>query len=270
MTYGHDTRQGHHNPSDPQSNTSVDHKLIIGKDESFSIKAMQNEDITAIMDKLTTVEQPLDPLESSNPKSTLYWISKEVMKEAVENKKVKLKQSDKEIPTKDVVILRLIDTSYLYGLINDGINKYNDSNTTQGLINNMFDNTNTATVVDNNNKTTTSNKTKKAESVIVHENNNGAMKLAEAGMESNHTLGAHIVEENEGWFYGRADEYDVWNNYSHTSTNENEPSSSHTFMGNNSIFKLTKTKHKRKSKTRIVSEVPTSIKLDFYIGEGKK
>ena len=129
---------------------------------------MKNEDITAIMDKLTTVERPLDPLGSSNPKSTLYWISKEVMKEAVEDKKTELKQSGKEIPAKDVDILRLIDTSYLYGLINDGINKYNDSNTTQGFINSMFDNTNTGTIVENNDKTTTSNKSKKAEPVVAH------------------------------------------------------------------------------------------------------
>ena len=101
------------------------------------------------------------------------------MKEAVEDKKAELKQSGKEIPVKDVDILRLIDTSYLYGLINDGINKYNDSNTMQGFINNMFDNTNTGTVVKNNNKTTTSSKSKKAKPVVVHENNNGTMKLTE-------------------------------------------------------------------------------------------
>ena len=83
-------------------------------------------------------------------------------------------------------------------MLNDGINKYNDSNTKQGFINNVIDDKNTTTVVNNDNKTTTSNKTKKAEPIIVHENNNGAMKLAEAGMESNHTLGAHIVEKNEG------------------------------------------------------------------------
>ena len=101
-------------------------------------------------------------------------------------------------------------------------------------------------------------------------NNNGAMKLAEAGMESNHTLGAHILEENKELFYGWADKYDVCNNYSHVSTNENDPSSSHTFTGNNSILKLNKTKHNRKSKTRSVSEVPTSIKSDFYIGKRQK
>ena len=131
----------------------------------------------------------------------------------------------------------------------------------------MFYNTNTTTVVDNDDKTTTSNKTKKAELIIGHENNNGAMKLAEAGMESNHTSGAHIVKENKGWFYGWINKYDVWNNSSHTSTNENESSSSHTFTGNNNIFKLNKTKHNGKSNTRIVSEVPTSIKSDLYIGK---
>ena len=87
---------------------------------------------------------------------------------------------------------------YLYWLINDGINKYNDSNATQGFINNVFDNKNTTTVVDNDNKTTTSNKIKKAKPIIVYENNNGAMKLVETGLESNHILDAHIVEEIEG------------------------------------------------------------------------
>ena len=123
MTQEHDTRRGHHNPSNPQFNISVDHKLVIGKDESFSTEAMKNEDITAIMEELKPVERPLDPLGLSNPKSALYWVSKEVMKEAVEDKKAKLKQSGMEIPAKDVDVLRLIDTSYLYGLINDCVIK---------------------------------------------------------------------------------------------------------------------------------------------------
>ena len=74
----------------------------------------------------------------------------------------------------------------------------------------------------------------------------------------------------EGWFYGWADKYDVWNDHSYIPKNENEPGSSHTFTGNNSTFKLTKTKHNGKSKTRTVSEVPTSIKSDFYIGKRQK
>ena len=106
----------------------------------------------------------------------------------------------------------------------------------QGLINNMVGNTNTATVVENNNKTTTVSKSRKAKPIVVHENNNGAVKLADTGLKSNNTLGAHVVEEKEGWFYKWADNYDVWNDYSYTPTNENEPGSSHTFTGDNSIL----------------------------------
>ena len=69
------------------------------------------------------------------------------MKQAVEDKKAELKQSGKAIPAKDVVILRLIDTSYLYGLINDGINKYNDRKTVQGFTNDMVGDTDAPTVV---------------------------------------------------------------------------------------------------------------------------
>ena len=63
----------------------------------FYNMSMKNKDITAIKDKLTIVERPLDLLGSSTPKSILYWISKEVTKKVVENKKAELKQSSKEI-----------------------------------------------------------------------------------------------------------------------------------------------------------------------------
>ena len=72
------------------------------------------------------------------------------------------------------------------------------------------------------------------------------------------------------WVYKWADKYDLWNDSSYTPRNENGPGSSHTFTGNNSILKLTKTKHNGESKTRIVSEVPTSVKSDFYIGKRQK
>ena len=76
---------------------------------------------------------------------------------------MELKQSGTKITAEVVDILRLIDTSDLYGLINDGINKYNDCNTVQGFINDiMVGNTNTATVVENDNKTTTVSKSGKA------------------------------------------------------------------------------------------------------------
>ena len=95
----------------------------------------------------------------------------------------------------------------------------------------MFGNTNVPTAVENGNEATMVSKLGKAKPMAVHENNHGTTNLANTGLKSNHTLGAHIVEENERWFYQWADKYEVWNNYLHTSTNENEPNSSYTFTG---------------------------------------
>ena len=75
----------------PQSNTSGDYKLVTDKDESFSTEAMKNGDITDIMDDLKTMKRPPNLLGSSIPESTLHRISKEVMKEAVEDKEMELK-----------------------------------------------------------------------------------------------------------------------------------------------------------------------------------
>ena len=49
MTCKHDTGQGHHNPSDTQSTTSVDCKLATGKDTSFSSEVVKNGGIAEIM-----------------------------------------------------------------------------------------------------------------------------------------------------------------------------------------------------------------------------
>ena len=68
-------------------------------------------------------------LRSSMPESTLHRISKMVMKEAVEDKKMELTRSGMKIPENDVDVLDLIDTSQLHGLSNDGIDKYSRSNT---------------------------------------------------------------------------------------------------------------------------------------------
>ena len=89
MAQKHDTGQGHHNPSNPQSTTSVDCKLVTGMDESFSSQTMKNEDTTDIMDELAVMRPP-NQFRSSIPESTLHWISKMVMKEAVEDKKMEL------------------------------------------------------------------------------------------------------------------------------------------------------------------------------------
>ena len=222
------------------------------------------------MDELAAMIRPPNQLRSSIPESTLHRISKMVMKEALEDKKVELMQLGTKIPAKEVDILCLINTSDLYRLINDDINMYNDRNTVQGFINNMVGNTNVPTVVESNNVATAASKLGKVKPVVVHENNHGSTKLANTGLNSNNILGARIVEEKEGLFYGWADMYDEWNNYYYTPTEDNEPEISHTFTGDNSILKLTKTKHNGRSKTRLVSEVPTSIESNFYIGERQK
>ena len=123
------------------------------------------------------------------------------------------------------------------------------------------------TVVENNHKTTAVSRLGKTKPVVVHENKNGAIKLTDTGLKFNNTLGSNILEEKERWFYEWADNYDVWNDYLYTPTKENEPGSSNAFKDDNSIFKLIKTKHNWKLKPRIVSEAPTSIKSNFYIGE---
>ena len=51
------------------------------------------------------------------------------MKEAVEDKKMELMWLGTKIQVKGVDVLCLIDTFKLYGLLNDGIDKYNDHNT---------------------------------------------------------------------------------------------------------------------------------------------
>ena len=208
------------------------------------------------------------------------------MKEAFEDKQMELMWSSAKIPENDVDVLDLIDTLQLYELINDGIDKYNHRNTVQGFINDMVGNTNVPTMVHNSNKATYTeqdeindlnedlrhlryglgNNINNDDNQNSHDNTN----LANNGLKSNNTIGTHIVEEKEEWFYEWVDTYDEWNDYYYTPTGENEPGSSHPFTGDNSIFKLTKTKHNGKSKTRFVSEVPTSVELDFYIGKRQK
>ena len=147
------------------------------------------------MDKLATMKQPPNPTGSSIPKSTLQRISKRVMKEEFEGKTVELKQSSRKIPAKDVDVLRLIDTSDLYGLINDSINKYNDCNTAQEFTNNMVGNADASTVIKGIVEVTAASKLGKAKPVVVHINNYSNTKLTDTELESNKTLGTHIVEE---------------------------------------------------------------------------
>ena len=210
MTRRQNNGQGHHNPSDPQFTTSVDCKLATGKDESFSSLAVKNGDITNIMDELATMKRPPNLLGSLIPEFTLHLISEKVIREAVEDKKAELKQSGTKIPAKDVDVLHLIDTSDLYGLINDGINRCNDHNTVQGFTNDMVGNTNDPTMVKGNNEATVANKLGKAKLVFEHKNNHGNTKLTNTELKFNSIIGAHIMEEKEGWFYGWVDTYDEW------------------------------------------------------------
>ena len=81
-------------------------------------------------------------------------------------------------------------------------------------------------------------------------------------------------------FYDWIDTYDEWNGYYHTLTEENESGSSHTFAGDNNIFKtlagdndiftITKIKHNGTLKTRLVSKISAPINLDFYTGKRQK
>ena len=93
-------------------------------------------------------------------------------------------------------------------------------------------------------------------------------------LQPNNTIDAHIVKGNEDSFYDWIDTYDKWNGYYHTPTEEDESGSTHTFTGDNNIFKkitgdnniftITKIRHNRTSKTRLVSATSTSVNSDFY------
>ena len=288
MAPKHDSDHEYHNPSDPLSTTSVRCKLVTRKDESIPSITMQDEYHTDSMDELVTMvndtidednKQPPNQLRSSMSESTLHRISKMAMKEVVEDKKMELTRSGMKILENNVDVLSLIDTSEVYGLINDSINKYNQRNTVQRFINDMVGNTNIPAVVHNSNETTymeqdeINDLNKDLRHLRYglrdnindddHGNNHDNSNLVDDGLNFNNIIGAHIVEEKEECSYEWTDTYDQWNDYYHIPTEENGPESSHTFMGDNNIFEPTKIKHNGKSKTRLVSEVSTSVKSDF-------
>ena len=133
----------------------------------------------------------------------------------------------------------------------------------------MVVNTIVPAVVENGNKGTVASKLGKAKPVAIHDNNHGNTEFTNTGLKFNNILGAHIVKEKEGCFYGWANMYDKWNSYYYIPTGENEPRSLHTFTGDDSIFNLNKTKHKGKSTTRLVSEVQTSENRIFTLANVK-
>ena len=114
MAPKHDTDHERHNPSNLQSTTFVDCKLVSQEDEPILSVTMQNEDYKDIMDESAATLQFPNHLKSSMPGSTLHQISKMVMKEVVEDKKMELTQSGTKISENDVNVLDRINTLQLY------------------------------------------------------------------------------------------------------------------------------------------------------------
>ena len=75
-----------------------------------------------INDMVGNTDDSTNQLKPLMPESTLHWISKMIMKEAVEDKKMEVTQFGMQILENDADVLSLFDTSELYGLLNDGIN----------------------------------------------------------------------------------------------------------------------------------------------------
>ena len=76
------------------------------------------------------------------------------MKEAVRDKMVEVIQSGKKIPKNDVDFLDLIDTSDLYRMINEGINKHYQRDKVRNVANNMANTMNIPTIAHSNYKAT--------------------------------------------------------------------------------------------------------------------
>ena len=93
------------------------------------------------------------PTSQSKPpmfETSLYWILKIVMKEIVRDKMLELIQSSKKIPENNVDVLDLIDTSDLYRMINEGINKHYQRDKAQKVTNDMVNITNVSTIAHSN------------------------------------------------------------------------------------------------------------------------
>ena len=66
----------------------------------------------------------------------------------------------------------------------------------------MIGNTIVPTMVNSSNEETAVSKLRKTKPVVVYGSNHGNTKLTDTILKSNNILGAHIVEEKEGYFYG--------------------------------------------------------------------
>ena len=143
-------------------------------------------------------------------------------------------------------------------------------NMVEGFINDMLPKSTylqAPTIVEDNNKTTNRNEIGDLNPTATDNKDNNSVERANTVLNTNNILGAHVMEEKKKWFYQCADNYDVWNSDSYSPKKGMEMGGSHTITRNSDVFNLTKTKHNRKSKTRIISEVSTPNKSDFYIRE---
>ena len=123
------------------------------------------------------------------------------------------------------------------------------------------------TIAKNSNEITDGIEMGNLKPTAVDENNNDSVEPANTILKPNNILGIRLLEEKQARYYQWADKFDVWNNDSYTHRTGVEMRGFHTFIRDTGIFNLTKTKHKGKSKARIVSEESTSNKSDFYIKE---
>ena len=186
-------------------------------------------------------------------------------------------------------------------MINEGINKHYQRDVSQRVVNNMVNMTNVFITAHNNNEAIYAGQEEINDLKIrVNNLNKEVLHLQRElrgnmdnddvshdetipvnnALEPNNTIGAYIVEENEDSFYDWVDTYDEWNGYYHTPTEKDESGSSHTFTGDNNIFRkftgdndiytITRIKQDGTSKTRIVSETSTSMNSDFYTGKLQK
>ena len=159
---------------------------------------------------------------------------------------LELMQSGKKISENDVDVLDLIDTSDLYGMINERINKHYQRDKARKVTNDIVNITNVSTIAHSNYKATYVGQEEINDLKIrVNNLNKEVLHLrselrgnmdnddvnhdetvpAKNILEPNNTISTHVVEGNKDLFYDWIDTYDEWNGYYHTPIEKNESGS---------------------------------------------
>ena len=131
-----------------QGHTNIMHEL------ATMVCSNRNTVQEFINDMVGNTDVPTSQLKPTMLEPTLHRISKIVMKEAFRDKMLELIQSGKKIPENDVNVLDLINTSDLYKMINEGINKSYQRDAAQRVTNDMVNITNVSTTAHSYNKAT--------------------------------------------------------------------------------------------------------------------